>query len=86
MQDEQIPDWARQLRDGAPPDDDVLSDLRGQVAGTPFEQKTSRSGLAGVIGGLVPWQRFTLALLLFLNTALLGCMCLVMAGRVVPFR
>jgi hypothetical protein len=34
---------------------------------------------------LSPWQRFVLALLLFLNVALLGCMCLVMTGRVVPF-
>jgi len=42
-------------------------------------------GLAGLIGMLSPWQRFVLALLLFLNVALLGCMCLVMTGRVVPF-
>jgi len=42
-------------------------------------------GLAGLIGVLSPWQRFVLALLLFLNVALLGCMCLVMTGRVVPF-
>ncbi|MGQ9467867.1 MAG: hypothetical protein ACUVXE_06895 [Anaerolineae bacterium] len=45
----------------------------------------SSGGLAGLIGMLSPMQRFVLALLLFLNVALLGCMCLVMTGRVVPF-
>ena len=47
--------------------------------------RASSGGLAGLIGMLSPWQRFILALLLFLNVALLGCMCLVMTGRVVPF-
>ncbi len=42
-------------------------------------------GLAGLIRSLAPWQRFVLTLLLFLDIALLGCMCLVMTGRVVPF-
>jgi hypothetical protein len=46
---------------------------------------SSGGGLAGIIGMLSPWQRFVLALLVFLNVALLGCMCLVMTGRVVPF-
>ncbi len=50
----------------------------------PGRQKRPSAGLMGVIGGLSPWQRFVLALLLFLNVALLGCMCLVMTGRVVP--
>ncbi|MCS7177733.1 MAG: hypothetical protein RML46_05305 [Anaerolineae bacterium] len=45
----------------------------------------SLGGLGGLIGALSPWQRFVLALLLFLNVALLGCMCLVMTGRVVLF-
>lgn len=45
----------------------------------------SSGGLAGLLGTLSPMQRFVLALLLFLNVALLGCMCLVMTGRVVPF-
>lgn len=49
------------------------------------KRRRTRSGLGGLIGGLAPWQRFVLALLLFLNVALLGCMCLVMTGRVVPF-
>ncbi len=33
---------------------------------------------------LEPWQRLLLAILLFLNVALCGCMGLVMIGRVVP--
>lgn len=33
---------------------------------------------------LAPWQRFILAVLLFLNVALLGCMCLAAFGRIVP--
>lgn len=48
-------------------------------------QAFSEGLLARIVGGLAPWQRFVLALLLFLNVALLGCMCLVMTGRVVPF-
>lgn len=46
---------------------------------------TASGGLAGILGMLSPLQRFALALLLFLNVALLGCMCLVMTGRIVPF-
>ena len=33
---------------------------------------------------LVPWQRLVLALLVFLNVALCGCMLLVMTGRILP--
>jgi len=50
------------------------------------EKREAPRGLAGVLLDLAPWQRFVLSLLLFLNVALLGCMCLVMAGRIVPFR
>ncbi len=56
----------------------------GERGTTPRRRSTSSAGLAGLIGGLAPWQRFVLALLLFLDVALLGCMCLVMTGRVVP--
>jgi len=34
--------------------------------------------------GIMPWQRLVLALLVFLNVALCGCMLLVMAGRIFP--
>ena len=57
---------------------------RRKRLGRPSSRVSSR-GLAGLIGMLSPLQRFVLALLLFLNVALLGCMCLVMTGRVVPF-
>jgi hypothetical protein len=49
-------------------------------------EERPRNALAQVLLGLAPWQRFVLALFLFLDVALLGCMCLVMTGRVVPFQ
>ena len=66
----------------------MLDDLREQALEADLEEprKEPRAGLAQVLQGLAPWQRFVLALLLFLDVALLGCMCLVMAGRVVPFQ
>jgi len=66
----------------------MLEDLREQAAEAEWEEQGEKTprGLAGVLLGLAPWQRFVLSLLLFLNVALLGCMCLVMTGRVVPFR
>ncbi len=72
-------------------EDEALSG--GQAEGSEGQKKrprrrpsrSSSRGLAGIIGALSPLQRFMLALLLFLNVALLGCMCLVMTGRVVPF-
>ncbi|HEY76756.1 MAG TPA: hypothetical protein G4O00_11350 [Thermoflexia bacterium] len=62
----------------------MLDDLREGA----WEEEEVRGprGLAGLLLDLAPWQRFVLSLLLFLNVALLGCMCLVMTGRVVPFR
>lgn len=67
-------------------DEDALGDLRAELPEeSPKGRRAPSGGLRGLIGGLAPWQRFVLALLLFLNVALLGCMCLVMTGRVVPF-
>lgn len=38
------------------------------------------------LGGISPQQRFVLALMLFLNVSLLGCLCLVATGRIaLPF-
>ena len=67
----------------------VLDSLREQAI-DEFEELDRREqqpkgGLAGILLGLSPMQRFMLALLLFLDVVLLGCMCLVMTGRVVPF-
>jgi len=64
-----------------------IEELREQAADAEAEPHVpARKGLAGALLELAPWQRFVLALLLFLNVALLGCMCLVMTGRVVPFQ
>ncbi len=62
----------------------MLRNLRDEA----WEERVERrpKGLSGLLLDLAPWQRFVLSLLLFLNVTLLGCMCLVMAGRVVPFR
>lgn len=64
-----------------------LNDLRDLAMEADLDELGERpsSGLSGILMGLAPWQRFVLALLLFLDVALLGCMCLVMTGRVVPF-
>lgn len=68
--------------------DEDLTETPEKGRKKPAREKAPRAasgGLAAIVGMLSPWQRFVLALLLFLNVALLGCMCLVMTGRVVPF-
>lgn len=81
---------------------DVLEDLREQMmlAEEEFEPKEKRSfsfpstssfsqgaqGLSHTLMALQPAQRLLLAVLLFLNVAICGCMGLVMFGRVtLPF-
>ena len=68
----------------------VLDSLREQAIDELEEldrmEQQPKGGLAGILLGLSPMQRFALALLLFLDVVLLGCMCLVMTGRVVPFQ
>jgi hypothetical protein len=66
---------------------DMVGDLREQViqAEDAFEAER-KARLAESFLGLEPWQRLVLAVLLFLNVAMCGCMALVMTGRVVlPF-
>jgi|YNPBryantNP2012_1023418.scaffolds.fasta_scaffold61641_1 hypothetical protein len=64
----------------------LLEGLREQAVQADREQRrAARRAQATGLRGLAPWQRFVLALLLFLDVALLGCMCLVMTQRVVPF-
>lgn len=48
------------------------------------ERQKPRGGLAGAILAFAPWQRFVLSLLIFAVVTLLGMMCLVMTGRIVP--
>ena len=61
----------------------MVEDLREQMIQEEEleleEQESSREFLS-----LQPWQRLVLAVLLFLNVALCGCMGLVMMGRVLP--
>ncbi|HEY68777.1 MAG: hypothetical protein DRI79_09300 [Chloroflexi bacterium] len=64
----------------------MVEELREQIieAGEEFEEE-ERSPLARFLLSLKPWQRLVLAIILFLDVALCGCMALVMAGRVWPF-
>jgi hypothetical protein len=66
---------------------DMLEDLREQMIQAEGElEYERRASLAQAFTNLEPWQRLVLAVLLFLNVALCGCMALVMAGRVMlPF-
>ena len=68
----------------------MLDDLREQAVFDEEVEAPPRrlrlAGLANVLTSLAPWQRFVLSLFLFLDVALVGCMCLLMAGKIVPFR
>ena len=65
----------------------MLKDLREQAiqADDVYEQEEkTRFAQFQFLLDLKPQQRLVLAVLLFLNTALCGCMVLVMIGRVAP--
>ena len=65
---------------------DVMEDLREHMIQAETLDLEERSPLAQVFLNLEPWQRLVLAVFLFLDVALCGCMALVMAGRVaLPF-
>ena len=62
---------------------DMLEDLREQMIQAEDDISVAEtSRLPPVLQNLEPWQRLLLAVLLFLNVALCGCMGLVMIGRV----
>ena len=66
---------------------DLLDDLREQMIleDDVFEDEQRTSSTLSV-AGLQPVQRLLLAVLLFMNVAVCGCMMLIMAGRVeLPF-
>jgi hypothetical protein len=66
---------------------DVLEDLREQMIleDDVLEAEQKTSSIQSIIG-LQPAQRLLLAVLLFMNVAVCGCMILIMAGRVeLPF-
>jgi hypothetical protein len=65
----------------------MLDDLREQVIQADDvykEEKKARFAQFQFLLDLKPQQRLVLAVLLFLDVALCGCMALVMVGRVVP--
>jgi hypothetical protein len=65
----------------------MLDDLREQViqADDAYEEEEkARFARFQFLLELKPQQRLVLAVLLFLDVALCGCMVLVMMGRVVP--
>jgi len=66
---------------------DMVEDLREQIIQAEEEFDVEEKGpLARAFLSMEPWQRLLLAILLFLNVAMCGCMALVMTGRVVfPF-
>jgi len=65
----------------------MVEELREQMIQEEKElEDEEKARHARLLLGLQPWQRLVLAILLFLNVALCGCMALVMTGRVaLPF-
>ncbi len=61
----------------------MVEDLREQVILDEELDAEDGGGSRGFLN-LKPWQRLILALLLFFDVALCGCMALVMMGRVLP--
>lgn len=65
----------------------MVEDLRErmiQEEDMEVEEEEAREGLLRPLLKLQPRQRLILAVLLFLDVALCGCMGLVMMGRVLP--
>jgi len=63
----------------------MVEDLREQmIQDEEAEFEEEDEGFAQTFLGLQPQQRLILALLLFFDVALCGCMGLVMIGRVLP--
>jgi hypothetical protein len=71
-----------------PSQTDMLDDLREQIILTEEEvEPTEMPPLVQFFLDMHPWQRLVLAVLLFLDVGMCGCMGLVMTGRVVfPFQ
>lgn len=93
----QEPAWISNLREQQPEvveepreqmfQADMVEDLREQMIQAEEEEEEDldvegKAPLTRLFLNLAPWQRLLLAVLLFLNVALCGCMALVMAGRV----
>jgi len=65
----------------------VMEDLREQAIRAEEEFETEeKTPPAQFLRNMKPWQRLVLAILLFLDVALCGCMALAMSGQLVsPF-
>lgn len=64
---------------------DVMEDLREHMIQAEEElEYEERPRMPLFLPNLRPWQRFILAVLLFMNVALCGCMALIVTGRVMP--
>lgn len=61
----------------------MVEDLREQIAQEEELEPEEESRERGFLN-LQPWQRLILAVLLFFDVALCGCMGLVMIGRILP--
>ena len=95
-EDPREPAWISNLREQQPDvveepreqmvQADMVEDLREQMIQAEEEEEEldvkGKAPLTRLFLNLAPWQRLLLAVLLFLNVALCGCMALVMAGRV----
>ena len=64
----------------------MFDDLRERAASAAEYEEVpepkSSSALVDIVGTFTPQQRFVLALMLFLNVTVIGCMCLVASGRI----
>ncbi len=64
-------------------DDDKLFEMVAgeEEEGSLAEEQPAAGGKTSPLMGLRPWQRFVLALLFFLDVAVIGVLVLVMLGR-----
>ncbi|MBN1487239.1 MAG: hypothetical protein JW981_06315 [Anaerolineae bacterium] len=89
---EDLPNWLDELtsedeeliRDPVP-SDDFMSDLRIEMTeeGAALAVEAEKPSGTGIefLDTLLPWQRFTLATLLFLDVAVIGILFLTVLGR-----
>lgn len=110
-ENENLPDWLRQLRDqqmGAlqpeaaepEPEEGVLEtdaapapaattdgfDTLREKASVEMPEPEPEERRIPILSELAPFQRFVLALMLFLNISVLGCLFLMVAGKIVLVR
>ncbi len=89
LADLQGPEQGQEQEIAQPPQEpaaqtDMLEDLREQmIQAEEALEAEARAPFVQSLMSLKPWQRLVLAILLFLNVAVCGCMALVVTGRVV---